>query len=221
MNHVQIVDICCRDLRRYLEDALKNTRGGVFTVKMRRLLRVELSRSDRARYARCLSNILRPWRWGDAYVIPRQDVEKMLETFDELCQSAKQAKHARRSRRPRPKPQSQPKEEMVLTTLLLPSPLLRMLDEYAKERHMTRSAAVRHAIHLLIMKYKGLGEHVEHIHEKPLSRVSLHLPPDLLTALDEYAAALQTTRASIVRYAVARMLRRVRQQEAAPVQVAP
>jgi metal-responsive CopG/Arc/MetJ family transcriptional regulator len=213
MNYVQIVDICCRDLRRYLQNALANTKGGVITVKMRRLLRVELSPPDRARYSTCLSRVLHPYMWkSGTYIIPRQDVEKLLETFDELCQSVKQ----RRRREPKPRPPSRrhEREELVLTTLHLPPPLLHVLDEYAKERNMTRSAVIRYAIHLLISKYKTPREDVERAHEKPLARVSFHLPRDLLTALDEYAAALQTTRASVVRYAVARLLKRL--EEATP-----
>jgi len=45
---LQIVDACCRDLRRFLEESLAKSKGGVVTVKMRRLLRVELSLPDRA-----------------------------------------------------------------------------------------------------------------------------------------------------------------------------
>jgi metal-responsive CopG/Arc/MetJ family transcriptional regulator len=221
MNYVQIVEICCRDLRRYLEIALKTTHGGVVTVKMRRLLRAELSPPDRARYSMCLSNVLRQWRWKHGtYIIPRLDAEKLLETFDALCESAKNMKRRRPKPPPRPKTEPRRKEEMVLTTLLLPPPLLHVLDEYARERRMSRSAVIRYAIYLLISKYKGL--HIEPIHEKPLERVSFHLPRDLLSSLDEYAAALQTSRASIVRYAVARMLRRIHNtQETTPVQVAP
>jgi hypothetical protein len=74
MNYVQIVDICCRDLRRYLEHALRATYGGVITVKMRRLLKVELSPPDRARYSMCLSRVLHPYRRKNGtYIIPRQD----------------------------------------------------------------------------------------------------------------------------------------------------
>jgi len=215
----QIADACCRDLRRYLETALKTVKGGVVTVKMRRLLRAELSPPDRARYAHCLSRILHMYRWGsDAYVIPRRDVEKLLETFDSLCEFVRQAKrHKKPQQKPLPQPKPAPRrEEMVLTTLHLSPPLLRMVDEYAKERRMARAAVIRYAVYLLISKYKRLGEHVEQVHEKPLARVSFHLPRDLLTALDEYAATLQTTRASVVRYAVARLLNRLKETASTP-----
>jgi metal-responsive CopG/Arc/MetJ family transcriptional regulator len=208
MNYAQVVDICCRDLRRYLETALVNTRGGVVTVKMRRLLRAELSPPDRARYSTCLSNILNPWRWGKAYVIPRRDAEKLLETFDELCASV------RPRRGPKPAPPWR-RGEMVQTMLYLPTQMLHLLDDYAREMHTSRSEIIRYATYQLLMKYRGaepaaperMWPYAERVHTKQLMRVSLHLPPDLLAALDEYAAALQTTRASIVRYAVARMLK--------------
>ena len=223
MNYAQIVEICCRDLRRYLEYALKNTKGGVVSVKMRRLLRVELSAPDRAKYSMCLSRVLGQWRWGDAYVIPRQDAARLLESFDELCGSLKQ--------RMEPKPEPPWRQgEMVQTMLYLPTPMLHLLDEYAREIHTSRSEVIRYATYQLLMKYRGAEPaaperrwpYAERVHSKQLMRVSLHLPPDLLTALDEYAAVLQTTRASIVRYAVARMLRRIHDaQETTPVQVAP
>ena len=97
MNYVQIAEICCRDLRRYLEDVLRSTHGGVVTVKMKRLLRAELSPPARAHYAQCLSRILGAYRWkSNTYVIPRQDVGRLLESFDELCQSARQVKNVER-----------------------------------------------------------------------------------------------------------------------------
>jgi len=33
MNYAQVADICCRDLWRYLEQVLKNMRGGVVHLK--------------------------------------------------------------------------------------------------------------------------------------------------------------------------------------------
>ena len=221
MNYAQIIDICCRDLRRYLEETLAKSKGGAVSVKMRRLLRAELSPPDRAKYSMCLSNVLRQWRLGKAYVIPRQDAEKLLKTFDELCG------YLKLRREPKPEPPWR-QGEMVQTMLYLPTPMLHLLDEYAREVHTSRSEVIRYATYQLLVKYRGAepAEHrwpyAERVHSKQLIRVSLHLPPDLLTALDEYATALQTTRASIVRYAVARMLRRIHDtQETTPVQVAP
>jgi hypothetical protein len=144
MNYVQIVDICCRDLRRYLQNALINTKGGVVTVKMWRLLRVELSPPDRARYSMCLSRVLHQWRWKDAvYVIPRQDVETLLKNLDAACESAKNVK---RRREPQPNPPPQPREKMVLISFCLPRQILQALDSYAAELKTTRSAVIRRAI---------------------------------------------------------------------------
>jgi metal-responsive CopG/Arc/MetJ family transcriptional regulator len=226
MNYAQVVDICCRDLRRYLEYALLNTRGHVVTVKMRRLLRAELTWPDRIRYSKCLSRILRRWRWGGAYVIPRQDAAELLETFDALCESIR---HVRPRRGPKPVPPWR-QGEMVQTMLCLPTPMLHLLDDYAREMRTSRTEVIRYAIYQLLAKYRGAEpvapEHrwpyAEHVHTKQLVRVSLHLPPDMMAALDEYAAALQTTRASIVRYAVARMLKRIyATQEPVPTQATP
>ena len=54
MNYVQI-DICCKDLRRYLEYALASAHGGVITVKMNRVMQIapplQVSRSDVIRVA--------------------------------------------------------------------------------------------------------------------------------------------------------------------------
>jgi predicted DNA-binding protein len=138
MNYVQIVDICCRDLRRYLRNALINTKGGVVTVKMWRLLRVELSPPDRTRYSMCLSRVLHAYRWKDAtYVIPRQDVETLLKNLDAACESAKNVKRRR---------EPQPREKMVRISVCLPRKMLQMLDSYAAELKTTRAAVIRRAI---------------------------------------------------------------------------
>ena len=156
MNYAQIVDVCCRDLRCYLQNALINTKGGVVTVKMRRLLRVELSPPDRARYSMCLSRVLHQWRWKNAtYVIPRQDVETLLKDLDAVCESAKNVKR----RQPEPKePPPRPREKMVLISFHLPPPLLRMLDDYAAELKTTRSAVTRRAIAQMLEKMRKVAE---------------------------------------------------------------
>lgn len=152
MNYVQIVDVCCRDLRRYLQNALINTKGGVVTVKMLRLLRVELSPPDRARYSSCLRRVLHQWRWKKAtYVIPRQDVETLLKDLDAMCESAKNVKRRKESQPP-PRPRS--REKVVLICFRLPFPLLRMLDEYAAELKTTRSAVIRYTIAQMLQKMK-------------------------------------------------------------------
>jgi len=208
MNYAQIVEICCRDLRRYLKYALKNTRGGVVSVKLKRLLRAELSPSDRARYSSCLSRVLHQWRWGDAYVIPREDVEKILETFDELCQSAKNASRRRESR-PR-----RPREEAVLIAVSLPNDLVHALDAYAQYMNMSRSAVVRHAVQQLLDMRKALEE-FDKARSGELMRMALRIPTSLLNALNEYAATFKATRSAVIRYAISRLIEKTK-TEATP-----
>jgi metal-responsive CopG/Arc/MetJ family transcriptional regulator len=206
MNYAQIVEICCRDLRRYLDYTLKVSRGGVVSVKMKNLLRVELSPPDRARYSKCLSRILHAYRWNDTYVIPRQDVEKILESFDELCQSARQAK--RRSEL-QPRRRQTPKEETVLIAVSLPNDLLRAVDEYARQLGVTRSAVIRIAIQDLIDMRRALEE-INKAKNGPLGRVALRLPTDLLNELNKYAATLKAPRSALVRYAIHKLIEKIK-----------
>ena len=203
MNYTQIVDICCRDLRRYLETTLKTTRG-VVTVKMRRLLRAELSPPDRTRYAHCLSRVLRGWRWKHGtYIIPRRDVEKLLESFDALCVSVKNAK-PRKESRPRRR-----KEEAAFISVALSGDLLRAVDEYARQRGLSRAAVVRQAIQELIEMRHTLEE-LNKARGGPLRIVALRLPRDLLDAIDRRAASLKATRAAVIRYAIYRLIEKTK-----------
>jgi metal-responsive CopG/Arc/MetJ family transcriptional regulator len=214
MNYAQVVETCCRDLRRYLESALKTTRGGVVSVKMRRLLRAELPWSDRMRYATCLSRILRPWRWGDAYVIPRQDATRLLETFDSLCESVKNVKRRRESPKQRETSQSrQPKEELVFIAVSLPNDLVRALDEYARLHNMSRSAVIRRAVQELLDMRRVLEE-LSSARSRPLKIVTLRLPTDLLNALNEYSAALKAPRSALIRYAIHKLIEKIKTETA-------
>jgi metal-responsive CopG/Arc/MetJ family transcriptional regulator len=209
MNYAQVVDICCRDLRRYLEYALLNTRGHVVTVKMRRLLRAELTWPDRIRYSRCLSRILRRWRWGDAYVIPRQDASELLETFDALCESIKHVKP-----RSRPKPR-RPKEEMVFISFTLPNDLAHALDSYAQRIGAPRSAVIRQAIQQLIDMRNALEE-IDKARNGPLHVVAFRLPKAMLDALNQRVASLKATRAALIRYAIHEFINRMKESTLAP-----
>jgi metal-responsive CopG/Arc/MetJ family transcriptional regulator len=132
-------------------------------------------------------------------------VEKLLGSFDALCELAKQVKSAERSREPK-----RPKEKLVLIAVSLPNELLRAVDAYAQYMNMPRSDVVRQAIQQLIELRKALEE-LDKARDGPLERVSLHLPRGLLTALDEYAASLKASRAALVRYAVYKLLQNVKQ----------
>jgi len=147
MNYVQIVEICCRDLRRYLETVLANVKGGVVSVKTSR---VAPDKSMRWRYAACISRVLRRFRRGRTYVMTKEEAAEVLETFDQLCLRRIEKK---KSVRP---PQRRPlfDEKMIVVSFHLPPAELRYLDEYAKEKNMTRSAAIRYAIAKMLEKMK-------------------------------------------------------------------
>jgi len=184
------------------------------SVKMRRLLRAELPWSDRMRYAMCLSRILRPWRWGDAYVIPRQDVARLLETFDSLCESVKNAKQRRES--PKQRKTSQPrqtKEELVFIAVSLPNDLAHAVDEYARLHNMSRSAVIRRAIQELLDMRRVLEE-LSSARSRPLKIVALRLPTDLLNALNEYSAALKAPRSALIRYAIHKLIEKIKTETA-------
>ena len=201
----QLVAVCCRDLRRYLEEALAKSKGGVVAVKMRRLLRVELSMPDRIRYSICLSRILGQWRWGSAYVIPRQDVEKILESFDSLCESARQLK---RRKEPQPKRRQRFKEELVFISVTMPNDLLHAVDEYARRRGLSRSEVIRRAIQELLSMREML-EKLDKARDGDLEVVALRLPLSLLNTLNEYSAVLKATRSAVIRYAIHMLLQRI------------
>jgi metal-responsive CopG/Arc/MetJ family transcriptional regulator len=208
MNYAQIVETCCRDLRRYLEYALKTARGGVISVKMKNLLKAELSLSDRIRYSTCLSRILYPWRWKHgSYVILRRDAEKLLESFDSLCESVK---NARRRSEPRPR---RPREELVPIAVTLPNDLLRALDEYARLHNTSRSAVVRRAVQQLL-DMRHVLEELSRARDSPLKIVALRLPLSLLNALNERAASLKAPRSAIIRYAVHKLIEKIKTETA-------
>jgi metal-responsive CopG/Arc/MetJ family transcriptional regulator len=204
----QIVETCCRDLRRYLEHSLKATRGGVVTVKMRRLLKVELSPPLRAKYSICLSRILHRYRWkSGTYIIPRHDVELLLQGLDTLCATLKTAKE--KETQPRRRQRQRLREEMRLVAVTLPNDLLRAVDEYARAHNLTRSEVVRRAVQELIDMRRALEE-IDKARIGELERVALRLPTDLLSAVNQYAARLKAPRSAVVRYAVMQMLERLR-----------
>jgi metal-responsive CopG/Arc/MetJ family transcriptional regulator len=174
---------------------------------MRRLLRVELSMPDRIRYSICLSRILGQWRWGSAYVIPRQDVEKILESFDSLCESARQVKHRKE---PQPKRRQRFKEELVFISVTLPNDLLHAVDEYARLHGTSRSEVIRRAIQDLLEARRTLEE-LDKAKNGDLEIVALRLPRDLLTALNEHAATFKATRSAIIRYAIYRLIEKIKE----------
>jgi metal-responsive CopG/Arc/MetJ family transcriptional regulator len=193
----QIVEMCCRDLRRYLEKALRVARGTV-TVKVQRLVGADVARAELVSYAVCLNRLLKRYRIGRGYVIPRQDVEKMLENYDELCGTVKQ--------RPHPK-QRRAKTRHLRINLAID--VVKTIDEYARANGLTRSELVRQAIEWLFKTHVTPEELVATGNSK-LVNVAVRMPPDMVDALDRYAKELGVTRNTLIRYAVGQMAGRIR-----------
>jgi len=221
---VQIIDICCKDLRRYLEYALASARGGVITVKMNRVMQTAPPPLDRRRYAMCLGGVLRQWRWSaGVYVIPRQDALRLLESLDGICASTN-----RRNQRPVKKREGRmvapPRSvvaadgKMILISFHVPSALAKAVDEYARQKSATRSAIVRTAIAHLIKKYRNVEVDIQRpatpavppvAPEDELVHVAFHETPYVVELLDMYADALQVNRSDVIRVAIMHLLNRM------------
>ena len=221
MNYVQIVERCCQDLRRYLEETLKTARGGVVTVKSSKVLPLGLRR----RYSWCLSRVLRQWRWNrGVYVVPRRDAETLLANLDELCASIKSAKRRVEAAR-RSVAVASADGRMALITFHLPSALAQALDRYAQRSNATRAAVVREAIARLIERYRNVEVDIQQRPAAPASphvaledelvSIAFHETPYVIQLLDTYAAALQVSRADVVRAAIQQMLDRIRAEAVA------
>jgi metal-responsive CopG/Arc/MetJ family transcriptional regulator len=224
MNYAQIVDICCRDLRRYLETALASAKGGVITVKMNRVMQIAPPPLDRRRYAMCLGGVLRRWRWNaGVYVIPRQDVLQLLESLDETCASIN-----KRSQRPMEKREERmvapPRSavatdgKMILVSFHVPSALAKAVDEYAQRKNTTRSVIVRTAIAHLVEKYRNVEVDIQRpaapaappvVPEDELVLVAFHETPYVVKLLDVYADALQVSRSDVIRVAIMHLLNKM------------
>jgi len=223
VNYAQVVDICCRDLRRYLDYALSFTRGDIITVKMNRITQLALSPLGRMRYARCLGNVLRRWRWNTGiYVVPRRDAEMLLNNFDEICTSAMRSQVAAiHSQRPAEAAQhideaDRPADrEMVMISFHVPLMLVQALDEYAQQKNTTRSDIIRKAVQLLIEKYRDVEADLHRptalavppvAQEDVLECATFHETRYIAELLDSYAAVLQVTRSDIIRAAIRQLI---------------
>jgi metal-responsive CopG/Arc/MetJ family transcriptional regulator len=222
MKYEQIVETCCRDLRRYLETALKTARGGVITFTASRLMQV-VSPLGRRRRAWCLSRALRRWRWNTGvYVVPRHDAETLLTNFDELCASIRNQRPAEEKREERTaEPPRDSGGETVLISFHVPPALMQILDEYAQRINQTRSDVVRVAIRRLIEKYRNVEVDLQHpaVLELPDAAgdesvfVTFHETPYVIELLDMYAAALQVSRSDVIRAAIRQMLDKIHTAE--------
>jgi metal-responsive CopG/Arc/MetJ family transcriptional regulator len=222
MNYAQVVDVCCRDLRRYLEHAVQVTRGGVVTVKMSRVLQAPPPSLNRRRYSLCLSSILRQWRWSvGVYVVPRRDAETLLANFDELCASVKRNQRPAENAYRVDAPARATGEETALVSFHVPRALVQAIDEYARLKNTTRSDVVRAAIARLIEKYRSVEVDIQRpsalaapaAPEDELVAVTFHETRYLAELLDMYAAALQISRSDAVRTAIRQMLDEIRTSE--------
>jgi len=220
MNYVQIVERCCQDLRRYLEEMLKTARGGVVTVKSNRVLQAALPLCIRRRYSWCFSRVLRQWRWNrGVYVVPRRDAETLLANLDELCASIKSAKRRAEATR-RNVAVASADGRMVLVSFHLPSALAQALDSYVQRSNTTRATVVREAIAHLIEKYRNIEVDIQQRPAAPVTppvaledelvSIAFHETRYVVELLDRYAAALKVSRADVVRAAIQQMLDRVR-----------
>jgi len=210
------VDVCCRDLKQYLQHALASAKGGVISVKLRRLLRAELTHSDRMKYAKCLHRILAPWRWRSMYVIPRQAAEQMLKSLDRLCTLAS----AKRRRRRLP---NQPRAASI--AVRIPAGLLHAVDAYAQHIGTTRSVVIRYAVQQLTATCNALKEpdETDEMRDGPMKFVTFRLPVYMLDALEECAKALNATRSELIRHAIVHILRtqRLSANDVAPFYTGP
>ncbi len=168
MNYAQIVEMCCRDLRQYLQDALASARGGVVSVKVGRVLAVRRIYDLKRHYAYCLLQLLRPYRFNRGlYVLTRQQAEELLRNLDVLC--AEIAPKDKTLKQPAPKdkthkqerPASIDGEKMVLISFHLPHALLCALDEYVRQRGVARSDVVRMAIKQMLDNMRAAKELAE------------------------------------------------------------
>jgi metal-responsive CopG/Arc/MetJ family transcriptional regulator len=223
MNYAQIVDICCKDLRHYLEYAVQVTRGDVITVKLNRVMQVATPLPlDRRRYARCLSDVLRRWRWNrGVYVVSRRDAETLLSRFDEVCASVKRNQRPAEKREERaavsPRRVVATDREMVLISFHVPPALMQILDEYARQMNLTRPDVVRAAIRRLIEKYRNVEVDLQRpaVLELPDAGdesvfVTFHETPYVIELLDMYATALQVSRSDVIRAAIQQLLDKIR-----------
>jgi predicted DNA-binding protein len=152
---------CCEDLKTYLETVLAGARGGVISIKPNRVLEVSGLYKWKKQYTRCLSRLLRRYRFSKVYVLTKQQAEELLNSLDALCENLDSGKISEKSRREAPSndhKQKEPaalagdREGMPMVSFHLPRALLQALDEYARRMNMTRSDVVRMAISQMLSK---------------------------------------------------------------------
>jgi biotin operon repressor len=139
---------CCATLRTYIEHKLTSAKGGVVSVKVAHLTK---DAKLLPRYSHCLSRLLRPYRLGSGYVIPRAEAQGLLIHLEQRCASLMKMKKGggvgqrlRRGKTP-------------AVSFFIAKDMLETLDRYAEELGVTRSDIIRRAIEQLLEKLRGGG----------------------------------------------------------------
>jgi predicted DNA-binding transcriptional regulator len=138
------VAMCCDALRTHIGHKLTSAKGGVVSVKV-----THLTKDARLlpRYSHCLSRLLKPYRLGSGYVIPRTEAQELLNRLEQLCGSLVRRKDGDGSTRRR-----QSRGDMPTVSLFIARDTLAALDRYAEEAGVTRSDVIRQAIRQLLEK---------------------------------------------------------------------
>jgi biotin operon repressor len=138
---------CCATLKAHIEQRLASAKGGVISVKTAHLTKdAELL----PRYSWCLSRLLKPYRRGSGYVIPRDEAQELLGQLEQLCASlVKRWKKGGSAKRLR--------GDLSIVSFFIARDMLEALDRYAEEVGATRSDVVRQAVEQLIEKLRVGG----------------------------------------------------------------
>jgi hypothetical protein len=168
----EVAEICCRDLKTYLETALAGARGGVVSVKLNRVLAVGGLYAWKSQYAWCLSKLLRRYKLKTGlYVFTRQQAEEVVNSIDALCAELHKAERRKKKEEElehvffKPAPvrvdEFSDGEGMPMVSFHLPRALLQALDEYARRMNVTRSDVIRMAIRQMLDKMRATEEKEE------------------------------------------------------------
>jgi hypothetical protein len=144
---------CCALLKAHIENRLAASRGGIISVKS-----THLTKDERLlpRYSWCLSKLLRPYRRGSSYVIPRVEAQDLLNRLEQLCASVlRRRKKGGGGGRRGGAALSTPRLETATVTFYLAKDELAALDKYAEEVGATRSSVIRQAVEQFLEKLRG------------------------------------------------------------------
>lgn len=158
----EVSDRCCQDLHRYLETVLAGARGNVISIRLSRVLEVGRAHMWKRQYARCLSRLLRRYRFNEVYLLTRQQAEELLNSLDVLCAELRKEKRQEKKQK-EPKHEKPPTfvdggERMSSVSFRLSRALLQALDEYARRMNLTRSDVIRVAIRQMLEEMRGAAE---------------------------------------------------------------